>query len=150
MSDLIHITTKSTGNPEFDIKPIINKLYKNISNIIYSIHFKLPSNNKLQDHSELPQNIRFTNCPEFDLDYDASIASARKIFLEIYPEAEFLPRAPDPEEIIIGEDNDVEVVENNANAAVELMRENTQNEDDPNIDDSVDAAIDAVEDLNIQ
>lgn len=31
---------------------------------------------------------------------------AKNLFSKIYPTEEFLPRAPDPDEIIIGDDND--------------------------------------------
>lgn len=40
-------------------------------------------------------------CPFFELDFDESIQQAKNIFKNIYPEEEFLPRAPDPEEIVI-------------------------------------------------
>jgi len=40
--------------------------------------------------------------PEPELDLDTSIARARAIYSSIYPGEEFLPRAPDPEEIILG------------------------------------------------
>lgn len=33
------------------------------------------------------------------------VAQAREIFNKMYPESEFLPRAPDPEEIILEEDD---------------------------------------------
>lgn len=39
--------------------------------------------------------------PDFALDYDGSIAEAKEMFLTLYPDEEFLPRAPEPEEIIM-------------------------------------------------
>lgn len=43
--------------------------------------------------------------PMYELDFDESISRARAIFKDIYPDEEFLPRAPDPEEIIIGDED---------------------------------------------
>lgn len=46
--------------------------------------------------------------PQHELDLDLAIQQARDIYRGMYPQEEFLPRAPDPEEIIIGggEDGD--------------------------------------------
>ena len=43
---------------------------------------------------------------------------AKSIFSKLYPEDEFLPRAPDPEEIIIG-DVDENVIQNMENVAIQ-------------------------------
>ena len=51
--------------------------------------------------SEVASNVRVCSDPRFELDYDLAIDSARKIFASIYPEDEFLPRAPEPEEIVL-------------------------------------------------
>jgi len=40
--------------------------------------------------------------PQHELDLDTAIQQAREIYRGVYPGEEFLPRAPDPEEIIIG------------------------------------------------
>lgn len=49
--------------------------------------------------------ILATAAPFYELDYDKSIQNARNIFSKLYSDQEFLPRAPDPEEIVIdGED----------------------------------------------
>ena len=41
--------------------------------------------------------------PSFELDYDVAIGNARRVFSDMFgADAEFLPRAPDPEEIVIG------------------------------------------------
>lgn len=56
-------------------------------------------------HIDAATPIFCTSTPYYELDYDKSITSAREIFAKLYADAEFLPRAPDPEEIVIeGED----------------------------------------------
>lgn len=65
------------------------------------------------------------------MDFDDAISEAREIYRRMFPEEEFLPRAPDPEEIVIGEreengegldggeGNDGDKVENNGGEKVE-------------------------------
>ncbi|KAK8401361.1 hypothetical protein O3P69_002848 [Scylla paramamosain] len=47
----------------------------------------------------MPGNLYLCPGPNTDLDYDLAIEQARSIFGRMYPGEEFLPRAPDPEEI---------------------------------------------------
>lgn len=48
-------------------------------------------------------NVHFVSGPSFELDYDEAIGHARRVFADMFgQDAEFLPRAPDPEEIVIG------------------------------------------------
>lgn len=55
--------------------------------------------------NNLSSVIYNTAPPYYELDYDSSIKNARTIFSKLYEDADFLPRAPDPEEIVIeGED----------------------------------------------
>jgi hypothetical protein len=51
-------------------------------------------------------NLFLTSGPVFELDFDSTINRAAKIFEIIFPGEDFLPRAPDPEEIIIGGDDE--------------------------------------------
>lgn len=66
------------------------------------MYFNIPQCLKCQ-HSdgENRANVHIACGPFFELDYDESIRQAKLMFNEIYPNDEFLPRAPDPEEIII-------------------------------------------------
>ena len=48
-------------------------------------------------------NVHLVSGPSFELDYDVAIGNARRVFADMFgTDAEFLPRAPDPEEIVIG------------------------------------------------
>lgn len=77
--------------------------------------------------------------PTFALDYEHSIEEARSMFQNLYPDEEFLPRAPEPEEIIMdGYDNDKAEEEKakeddgkiNSDDANEEMTKNSE-QDDP-------------------
>lgn len=66
------------------------------------MYFNIPQCMKCQHSSGANSaNVHIACGPFFELDYDESIQRAKAMFLEIYPNDEFLPRAPDPEEIII-------------------------------------------------
>ena len=53
------------------------------------------------------ENVYRAEGPYPELDFDTSVLSAEQIYARMFPGEEFLPRAPDPEEIIIGEENEV-------------------------------------------
>lgn len=53
-------------------------------------------------------NLFLTSGPTFELDFDATIERARVLFGYMFQDEDFLPRAPDPEEIIIGGDDETE------------------------------------------
>ena len=54
-------------------------------------------------------NVYRASGPLPELDFDLALTEAESIYSLIYPGEQFLPRAPDPEEIIIGEENEVKV-----------------------------------------
>uniref|UniRef100_A0A182R9D5 Rab proteins geranylgeranyltransferase component A n=1 Tax=Anopheles funestus TaxID=62324 RepID=A0A182R9D5_ANOFN len=131
---LIHVTTAAvTQNPDEDLKPYIAQILSNdysgpavtaeekeeqeervqhentTSTILYEAYFNIPSCLVCTEnaHVSMPAGVRLVCGPYHELDYDQSIQQAKKCFHEIYPEEDFLPRAPDPEEIIIGEEEPV-------------------------------------------
>lgn len=88
-----------------------------IPTILYSCYFHIPrciacSSHSDDDKNSPPTNVKLACGPFFELDFDKSIQQAKEIFSEIYSEEEFLPRAPDPDEIICeGEDPTVPKIE---------------------------------------
>lgn len=65
-----------------------------------------------------------------ELDYDESIRQSRLLYSKIYPEDEFLPKAPEPEEIVIGDEDGSD---GNVNLGVlaDLIEENKIDEAQP-------------------
>ena len=78
-------------------------LVPNKDQLIWSTDFNIATDlyTDLKSSSKLV-NLFLTSGPVFELDFDSSIDRAAKIFDIIFPGEDFLPRAPDPEEIIIG------------------------------------------------
>lgn len=69
------------------------------------MYFNIPACRQCIDSVKMPSNCYVACAPYFELDYDESIRRAKQLFSQIYENEEFLPRAPDPEEIIIEGDN---------------------------------------------
>lgn len=77
--------------------------------ILYEAYFEIPSSRKDVNYSENQNGPMYFCCGVFnELDYDESIIQARKLYEKMYPEDEFLPKAPEPEEIIIGDEDATE------------------------------------------
>ncbi|XP_045478876.1 rab proteins geranylgeranyltransferase component A 1 [Harmonia axyridis] len=105
---LVHITAPGLSSPKEDLQECIEKLFTTDSNtecqkpkIIWSAYFSIPDTNNQAVKSSLPKNVYACPGPDSDLDYDYSVQKAKEIFSAIYPGEDFLPRAPDAEEIVI-------------------------------------------------
>lgn len=128
---LTHITCEQVTTPEEDLAPYVNQILKTevseimtpseedtsfcdeqpldeetIPTILWSCYFNIPRCIKCENFNKtVPSNVRLACGPCFELDFDASINQAKEIFKDLYPDEEFLPRAPDPDEIVCeGED----------------------------------------------
>lgn len=109
---LIHLTTKSCKTPVEDLKPFVEKLFSEDQRFIYSAYFTLPSCTTCQGKILDSKNISECCGCFFELDYDKSIENAEAVFKKLYPDEEFLPRAPDPDEIIIEDEDPTAISEN--------------------------------------
>lgn len=92
-------------DPEEQLKPIMELLGN--SEIVWKVFWNHPCLCDRDSSLEQPpvhnshDKQFFTNAPSFcDIDYANEINEAKRIFHQICPDAEFLPRAPDPGEII--------------------------------------------------
>lgn len=76
--------------------------------IIYSSYFEIPSS-KREATAEDETGPIFTACgPFMELDYDESIRRSKLLYEKMYPGDDFLPKAPEPEEIIVGDEDPTE------------------------------------------
>ncbi|CAH2006343.1 unnamed protein product [Acanthoscelides obtectus] len=114
---LVHMTTRQKTNPKEDFLHIINNIF-NINHkdtesekpkVLWVCYFSLPDFLSSDVKQNVPDNVFLGTGPDIDSDYDFSVKQAKEIFSKMYPEEEFLPRAPDPEEIVIeAEDEEIE------------------------------------------
>lgn len=107
---LVHITCKGSGDPKKDIEECASTLFdfENQQSekpfVCWSCYFSIPNSNDLDLDESLSKNIFVCPGPDMDLDYDQSVHKAKLIFNQLYPNEEFLPRAPDADEIVVEED----------------------------------------------
>lgn len=74
--------------------------------ILFSAYFEIPSSKKSMDAAQKQGGPIYTCCgPFMELDYDESIRQSKLLYEKMYPGDEFLPKAPEPEEIIIGDED---------------------------------------------
>ncbi|XP_011501244.1 PREDICTED: rab proteins geranylgeranyltransferase component A 1 isoform X1 [Ceratosolen solmsi marchali] len=68
--------------------------------VLWSLYLNLPASD-IKLNESAPSNIHLCSGPDLDLDFDFAVNQAKEIFKAMYPSEDFLPRAPDPEEIIL-------------------------------------------------
>ena len=83
------------SNQEKIIDENLEKIIEDIR--LWSLDFKV-SNGIFETENE---TLYLTSGPQFEVDYDQTIENAKNIYQSMFPEEPFLPRAPDPEEIIL-------------------------------------------------
>jgi Rab proteins geranylgeranyltransferase component A len=138
-TDLIHLSTLCESGAQKDLQQFLETFFRedfadNDENeskptIVYSAFFEVPISRKNFDYISKQQGPIFKCCgPFLELDYKESIRQSRLLFAKMYPDEEFLPKAPEPEEIIIG-DEDISNAAINLGALADLVPENEQKEE---------------------
>jgi len=96
---VVHATVEGEEDPEGILKDagIVKE-----DKLVYSFRFTQVSN--AGGERTLLENMWGASGPVAELDFDVAIEQARQIYTGMFPGEEFLPRAPDPEEIVLGEE----------------------------------------------
>lgn len=115
--DLIHLSTTCKEGAQKDFEQFIETFFRenfdsleceddSKPTIIYSAFFEIPGSVRGHDYVTNQNGPIYSCCgPFMELDYDESIRQSRLLYSKMYPEDEFLPKAPEPEEIVIGDDD---------------------------------------------
>ncbi|XP_065207193.1 rab proteins geranylgeranyltransferase component A 1 [Planococcus citri] len=123
---IVHMTCKQYENAVEDLKPAVEKLLKveksngdfskaseedkekteNRPQVLWTLYFNCPETSECDLSANVPKNVYLTSGPDLDIDFEFAVKQAKEIFTKMYPDAEFLPRAPDPEEIILDGDEE--------------------------------------------
>ncbi|XP_034245153.1 rab proteins geranylgeranyltransferase component A 1 [Thrips palmi] len=83
--------------------------------VLWSMYFNCLETSKNSYSPNAPENVHLCSGPDLELDFEFSVQQAERLFKKMYPDLEFLPRAPDPEEIVI-EGDTPEVVDEDGNS----------------------------------
>lgn len=95
----LHLTKSQRDNEDLD--DTLNIVMPDPDRILWSLDFKINTSVFESD------NVYLTSGPHFELDYDVTISRAHETYNKMFPDDPFLPRAPDPEEIILGDPEDI-------------------------------------------
>ncbi|XP_037944543.1 rab proteins geranylgeranyltransferase component A [Teleopsis dalmanni] len=114
---IMHLTTPAISDkPEEDLLPFTNQIFskQNATSILCSAYFTVTACERSQNMApvDTATPIYCTAAPVYEVDYDSTIDNARDIFKRMYEVVEFLPRAPDPDEIIVEGEDPHAIIEN--------------------------------------
>ncbi|XP_021352296.1 rab proteins geranylgeranyltransferase component A 2-like isoform X1 [Mizuhopecten yessoensis] len=114
----VHMTRPGTGDvhPREDLKIVKEKLFDPADddkpNILWSMYFSQTYYEDLKRGESTPDNIIVLPGPGPEIDLNDVVTQTRQIFVDIMPGEEFLPRPPNPEDIIYVDENEATVGEN--------------------------------------
>ncbi|XP_043243163.1 rab proteins geranylgeranyltransferase component A 2-like isoform X1 [Amphibalanus amphitrite] len=124
---VIHLTCAARRSAEEDLAPAVARLQQlavasqddpdespapqtaRPIRVLYSLYFSRRCG-RGASAEELPENVAFCSGPDDAIGFDAAVQEARDLFTAHFPGEEFLPRAPDPEEIIFFDEPNESVV----------------------------------------
>lgn len=144
-ADLIHLIANAAGDdPEADLAPYVAQLFGDDVDadeaIVWRLFFSQPACTQCNRSATEPltEGVHYVCGPHFELDYDRSIEQARELFGRLYDGAEFLPRAPDPDEIIVaGSEEDDEREATAESVTVDDIRESKEEVDAKPVADEI-------------
>ncbi|GFU28549.1 rab proteins geranylgeranyltransferase component A 2 [Nephila pilipes] len=90
-------------------------------NLLWSVFYNQKDTSVMDLKTNVPTGVFLTSTPDVDLDYEHAVKQAHDIFEAMCPGEEFLPRAPDPEDILIemhnnpGDEGEGGKIENDVN-----------------------------------
>ncbi|XP_060596354.1 rab proteins geranylgeranyltransferase component A-like [Ruditapes philippinarum] len=117
-----HLSRKSKDDvlPKDDLNFAINTLFSHEENkhenkpaMIWSLYFTQTDMSEVQGSSIIPDNVILMSGPGIEIDIDTPVLQARKVFKKILPDEEFLPKAPNPEDIIYVDDSEAQIADGN-------------------------------------
>lgn len=118
---VVHMTCKQDKTAKEDLKSTVEKLlncqpFDGISKpssepalpqVLYALYFNVPDTSHCDLSTSVPQNVHLCSGPDLDIDFDFPVNQAKEIFSKMYPGEEFLPRAPDADEIVTDDNAEV-------------------------------------------
>ncbi|XP_069109524.1 rab proteins geranylgeranyltransferase component A 2-like [Argopecten irradians] len=115
----VHMSRAGSGDihPRDDLKAVTQKLFdstdKEQPNVLWSMYFSQTYYEDLSRGERTPDNIILLSGPGPEIDLNDIVTQTRQIFADIMPDEEFLPRPPNPEDIIYVDENEATVGESN-------------------------------------
>uniref|UniRef100_A0A023G972 Putative gdp dissociation inhibitor n=1 Tax=Amblyomma triste TaxID=251400 RepID=A0A023G972_AMBTT len=113
---VVHLTCSSVQDTaEKDLEPAVKILFNTSHSpegedsskpqALYVLYFNAEDTTQAPLNENCPPGLILVSSPGPYLDYEHPVNEAREVFRTMYPNEEFLPRAPDPEEILLEHEN---------------------------------------------
>ncbi|XP_061164186.1 rab proteins geranylgeranyltransferase component A 2-like [Saccostrea echinata] len=132
---VVHLTKESEDDnkaPEESLQADVTKLFQEDSSgdekpqIIWSLYYQQKINTGGQC-SNIPSNVTLVPGPGPEIDIDQAVTIARGIFEEAMPGEDFLPRPPNPEDIIFVDEEETHVTQESDKTEFNTTSQNSDN-----------------------
>jgi hypothetical protein len=81
----------------------------NKPNLLWSLYYNV-NVSKVGSCAALPENVFMVSDPDSSVGYESCVSEAKALFNQLFPGEDFLPKIPDPEDIIYGDNEEQEDV----------------------------------------
>lgn len=99
--DVVHIVGEAQGKAEEDLGAVVKALFSSVDGEKPSSLWHCYSNQTCRSPIDaLPRGLTVSTEADLSLSFDAALEEAESIFKTIYPEEEFIPLVPNPEDVI--------------------------------------------------
>ncbi|XP_074863669.1 rab proteins geranylgeranyltransferase component A 1 isoform X2 [Carettochelys insculpta] len=145
---LVHFTCSSNKTAKEDLEPIVQKLFSlnaeteresekeelEKPRVLWALYFNMRDSSGIDRNSydSLPSNVYVCSGPDCALGSDYAVKQAETLFQEMFPNEEFCPPPPNPEDIIYdgdGTQSEDPELNNSSNAKTQLLPEQTSHGD---------------------
>lgn len=121
---LVHLTCSSSKTAREDLESVVKKLFTPYAEaeidkeeltkprLLWALYFNMRDSSGINrsSYNGLPSNVYVCSGPDCELGNDHAVKQAETLFQEIFPNDEFCPPPPNPEDIIFdGDDKQPEV-----------------------------------------
>ncbi|KAL4235013.1 hypothetical protein ACF0H5_006651 [Mactra antiquata] len=79
--------------------------------LLWSLYFTQEDLSLVSPSTAIPDNVILMSGPGSDIDIDSTVLEAKEVFKRVLPDEEFLPKAPNPEDIIYVDDSEAQVAD---------------------------------------
>ncbi|XP_041359846.1 rab proteins geranylgeranyltransferase component A-like [Gigantopelta aegis] len=133
--NVIHLTRQATSGAEADLASTVDVLFTNEEDtskpsILWSLYFTQKDFSNIETTEKKPDNVYIMPGPGTELDMDSAVEQARRVWETVCPEEEFLPKPPNPEDIIYVDNEETKVGEEGTGCLetdVEIAEQNVAN-----------------------
>jgi len=112
---LYHFVCRASSTAKNDLESVVTSILKlpknpgcvedltspNVESVVlYCVYYNQPVRKPSPRASDLPPNVLLCSDPDGELDCTSSVKEAKRLFALMCPDQEFLPKVPNPEDIV--------------------------------------------------